>query len=553
MKRFKRLLALTVALVMMLAMSITALAATITVENAVKGETYTAYKIFDVTTSVSGEGKTYAYTMAAKIGTVDNPWVSIVRGYTVEKSDAKGNNSEQKLAVFDLNQDTSGTNQYVVTINTYENKEGKIISLFESEADAAGFAQHLATHIPESGLIENTDYFKVTAGSTGEDGKVTVSFENENLSAGYYFVTTSLGTLCVLDTSADDVVIGEKNSVPILEKKILVETVNGSDVNSALVDDTTASIGDTIIYQITITDGKGTDKAITVHDVMEPGLTLKKNNEDDLAKAFTIKAYKADDQEITMDSECSWSVSPGNKDNEGAASCTFEIIFNDKYISALGENDKIVITYSAKLNANAEIASDTNDNTAWLVYSQQISEKDTVTVTTYEVDMVKTGEKNDTSGSYPVLGGAKFKLYDSATGGTEITLKKVTDTTNGDYYCPVFGDEKASEIELGEATIRGLGNGTYYLEETVAPAGYNGLTERKMFTINGANLTNTKANNNIYSRADNDTGLQIINKAGSLLPSTGGMGTTIFYVIGGILVIGAGVLLITKRRMDDTK
>lgn len=549
MKRFKRLLALTVALVMMLAMSITALAATITVENAVKGETYTAYKIFDVTTSVSGEGKTYAYTMAAKIGTVDNPWVSIVRGYTVEKSDAKGNNSEQKLAVFDLNQDTSGTNQYVVTINTYENKEGKIISLFESEADAAGFAQYLAKQIPTEGLSENVDYFEVTA-STGDDGEVTASFENENLSAGYYFVTTSLGTLCVLNTSADFVEIKEKNSVPTLEKKILVETANDGNVNYTPVDETTASIGDTIKYQITITDGKGTDKAIIVHDVMESGLTLNISGSSLAKDDFIINAYDTDDQKITMASDCAWSVNVGQESEEA---CTFEITFNDKYISALGENDKIVITYSAKLNADAKIASDTNDNTAWLAYSQQISAKDTVTVKTYEVDMVKTGEKNDTLNSYPVLGGAKFKLYNSATGGTEIRLKKVTDATNGDYYRPVFGDEEASEIVLGEATIRGLGNGTYYLEETVAPAGYNGLTERKMFTINGANLTNTKANNNIYSRADNDTGLQIINKAGSLLPSTGGMGTTIFYVIGGILVIGAGVLLITKRRMDDTK
>lgn len=547
MKRVKKLLALTAALVMMSAVSITALAATITVSNAVEGETYTAYKIFDVTTSGSGNSKTYAYTMKTT-----SPWVSVVQNYRVKEPDVIGQTSEKERAVFILNASTSDPNKYVVTINTYTDSDGNTVSLFGTEADAAAFAQYLAANIPESGLAKNTDYFEETAvkSSDADGNAATASFQD--LTSGYYFVTTSLGTLCALNTNADDVNIEEKNSVPALEKKILVSQTENGSTTERQVDSTTASIGDTIKYQITVTDGKGTDKQLVVHDVMENGLTLQIKNTNEPKSAFTITT---DDSSLKIEEE-DWSVKMPVEESGSETPCTFEITFTADFISKLAETKKIVITYSAKLNENAEIAPDTNDNTAWLTYSQQKSEEKKVTVTTYEVDLVKTGVENE-SGSYPVLNGAKFKLYDAKTGGNEIGLMKVEDEDGKVlYYRPVLNSETATEIELGEATIKGLGNGTYYLEETKAPAGYNGLTERKAFTIKDAKLKNEKAVNDLYTRINNeseDTGVQIINKAGSLLPSTGGMGTTIFYVIGGILVVGAGVLLITKRRMDDNK
>lgn len=552
MKRVKKLLALMVALVMMSAVSITALAANITVSNAVEGEKYTAYKIFDVTTSGSGNSKTYAYTMKTT-----SPWVSVVQNYRVKEPDVIGQTSEKERAVFILNASTSDPNKYVVTINTYTDSDGNTVSLFGTGADAAAFAQYLAANIPESGLAKNTDYFEETAvkSSDADGNAATASFQD--LTSGYYFVTTSLGTLCALNTNADDVNIEEKNSVPALEKKILVSQTENGSTTERQVDSTTASIGDTIKYQITVTDGKGTDKQLVVHDVMDPGLSLVLKNDNALAKDdFTVVALDKDNKEITMGTDCTWSAAVGSESGDGVTVCTFEITFSNQYISKLSETDKVVITYCAKLNENAEIATATNDNTAWLTYSQQSSKKDTVTVKTYQVDLVKTGVENE-SGSYPVLNGAKFKLYDAKTGGNEIGLMKVEDEDGKVlYYRPVLDDETAAEIELGEATIKGLGNGTYYLEETKAPTGYNGLTEREEFTIKDANLVNEKAENNVYTRVhngDKDTGVQIINKAGSLLPSTGGMGTTIFYVIGGILVVGAGVLLITKRRMDDNK
>ena len=134
------------------------------------------------------------------------------------------------------------------------------------------------------------------------------------------------------------------------------------------------------------------------------------------------------------------------------------------------------------------------------------------------------------------LTGAKFKLYDAATDGNEIPVVKVSD---GVYRVAVAG-ETGVEIEAGAAQIFGLDEKTYYLEETVAPAGYNILTERVAVaivadTVNADGILNSKIN--------------VINNAGALLPSTGGMGTTLFYVIGGLLVVCAAVLLVTRKRM----
>ena len=97
-------------------------------------------------------------------------------------------------------------------------------------------------------------------------------------------------------------------------------------------------------------------------------------------------------------------------------------------------------------------------------------------------------------------------------------------------------------------TISGLANGTYWLEETAAPAGYNMLESRQSITIEGANK-NATVTEGVYTEG----GVQVINEAGTVLPSTGGMGTTIFYTLGGVLVVGAAILLVTKKRVHDVE
>lgn len=567
MKRLSKLLSLALALVMALTMSVTAFAATITVENAVEGEKYTAYKIFDVSTSGSGDNKTYAYTINAKIGSGseenDNPWVDIVKNYTVQKSDVIEKEGEQPLSVFDLTLSTEDTNKYVVTINTYTNTENEKISLFKEDKDAASFAAYLEENLPDTGLTEKVDYYDVTAGKK-DNGSVSAAFDD--LAPGYYFVTTSLGSLCALHTSVDSMTISEKNSVPTLEKKILVTEMAEGGEKETEKDETTASIGDTIKYQITVTNGKGTDNAITVHDVMENGLTLLMEGTTLVQKDFQVKTVSGSDEDETVAAigESDWEVSTGKETGGGVTVCTFEITFKSEFIKKLAVDDKIVITYCARLNKDAQIAADTNDNTAWLTYSEQTSQKDTVKVSTYSFDLIKTGEATaEGDSTYNVLAGAEFELYDALKNGDKIPLMKVSDGT----YRVADSTERAASgfesatIEVGEAVIKGLGNGDYYLEETKSPSGYSGLTNREKVTIKDANLVNTKAVSGdgvaTYTRAvsgDNkDTGIQVINKTGTILPSTGGIGTTIFYILGAILVIGSGVLLVVKKRMRDAE
>ena len=123
----------------------------------------------------------------------------------------------------------------------------------------------------------------------------------------------------------------------------------------------------------------------------------------------------------------------------------------------------------------------------------------------------------------------------------------VWDADGNPMYRRARADETGGPIVVkdGKVTVVGFDNGIYYLEETVAPDGYNKLTARQEFTIADGNLDSI-FNGNIYSTG---SGVHVVNKTGSMLPETGGMGTTMIYILGAVMVLGAGVLLVTKRRM----
>ena len=153
-----------------------------------------------------------------------------------------------------------------------------------------------------------------------------------------------------------------------------------------------------------------------------------------------------------------------------------------------------------------------------------------------------------------LLDGAKFRIYDAETGGNEIGV--VVLTTDDDGNVTVYRRARPDEQEEGETVdilvkdgkvrVVGLDNGTYYLEETVPPNGYNALTSRQKFIISDANLDAT-FNDGIFSSG---SGVHVVNKTGSMLPETGAMGTTMFITFGMFTVLAAGVLLVTKKRMS---
>lgn len=376
------------------------------------------------------------------------------------------------------------------------------------DADKAAFAKD-AYAFAQASSIPNDGQDKATSS--------TVKFEN--LTLGYYLVQSDLGVLCSLDTTMPDVTIKEKNSQPTVDKQVQ-ENSNGTwgDTNDA-------NIGDTVNFKTTINVADGQPKNYVLHDKMSNGLTFD---------AGSVEV-KIGDRTLTLGSDYTLITNP--KDG-----CTFEIEFKE---NVLKPNDVVIVTYFATLNEKAVIYPEPNTNETKLVYGEGSETTwDETKTFTYQFDLVKT--KTDKT----VLDGAEFKLYDAKTEGNEIAL---IDEGNGVYRVATAA-EKAAEgfvsatIKAGKVTIKGLDSGTYYLEETKAPAGYNVLAERVEVKIDHANLTATVEGDTYVSG-----GVQVINQTGAELPSTGGIGTTIFYVVGGLLVVAAGVLLVTRKRMSKSE
>ena len=192
------------------------------------------------------------------------------------------------------------------------------------------------------------------------------------------------------------------------------------------------------------------------------------------------------------------------------------------------------------LNRNAVVAQDGNPNETWLDYGEDHhTTHDSTKTFTFGFDIIKTDSQNK------LIDGAEFKIYDAAEGGNEVAVVRMDD---GVTYRRARTDETGVSIVVKDGKVRvvGFDNGTYYLEETVSPAGYNKLTARQKFIIADGNLDSI-FNGEIYSTG---SGVHVVNKSGSMLPETGAMGTTLFITFGMIAVLGAGVLLVTKKRMS---
>ena len=487
MKHTKKFVSLLLTLVMVLAMAGTTFAADatgkITIQNPVAEETYNIYLMFELE-SYNKETGAYAYK-------ITNDWKEFVTtgaGKDYFSIDGQG----------------------YVTL-----KDG--VTVENNSEDAATIAKAAIAYAKEKNLTPTATLPK--------DDRYT----SENLTLGYYVVDSSLGTLCDLTTTNPEVTIEEKNEVPVPDKTVKEDSTGNYDGSN------TAQIGDTVEFKTVIHAKKGAQN-YKLHDQMEAGLTLNQNSI--TVKVGETALTKGTDYTVAFDVAC--------KDKNGAdATCDFEITFSNNYLSTITADTDIVVTYTAVLNENAEIADATNDNDTVLDYGDDIrSAWDKTTTKTFMFDIIKTDS------SMKVLNGAKFELYDAQTAGNKIDLVKVSDGV----YRVATATEKGAEgftsavIEAGKATVKGLdADTTYWLEETEAPAGYNKLAGRVEVKIENTNLTTTMTGD---TWAQGNGGVQITNNSGALLPSTGGMGTTIFYVLGSVLVLGAVVLLVTKKRMS---
>lgn len=468
----------------------------ITINNAVSGQTYNIYKILDLE-SYNATTENYAYKAATK-------WDTFITSGGGEAYLTKD--------------PTSG---YV----TWKN------GVRATESDAAAFAKIALTYAKD---LNHSIAPDKTSNDATWTTTSTVVFDDLDL--GYYLIDSSVGTLCYLNTTNSEVTIKEKNGVPSVKKEVQED----SKINqpNEYGKKNTADIGQTVNFKTTITAQAGAQKYV-LHDKMSEGLTFNNNSVKIVKKAKTggTESPLTENTEYTLNTSGTESVNP---------KCTFEVEFKQDFCDTLANDDQIIITYSATLNKNAVVAGVGNTNKTWLNYgdSSKTSE-DTTTTYTYKIPVFKYTDVNTP------LAGATFKLTrDNSSTAEAIKFVKKASITD-DIYQVTMNDDSNTVTTIttqssGKFTIEGLDAGTYYLTETQQPAGYNKLKDPLVIVIDDENGDITVGTGTDAKKVDE---VKVLNQSGSILPSTGGMGTTLFYIFGGILVIGSGVVLITKKRM----
>ena len=496
MKLIKKMLAIMFAFMMVVGMgtkvnaqgneSTTATTGTITIDNAVAGQTYSIYKVLELE-SYDKDNGLYSYKPAAN-------WNSFFDS-TIDKNTQKPKGAGSTYITIDSN----GYATWIAEIN---------------DANKATFAK-LALEYAKTNNI-NYNEKKNAEGNT-------VTFDN--LPLGSYLVDSSVGALCGLDTTNSEVTIQEKNGTPTVGKQVKENSTNKFGNNN------TAYIGQTVEFKTTITAQAGAQNYV-LHDKMDAGLTF--NN--DIQITLNSSTVNNDSYNILLKSNSTPETKPLDD-------CTFEIDFSETFCNSLKADDQIIVSYSSTLNENAVIKGSGNTNETWLKYGNGTDTAHSTTTTkTYEIPVFKYAKKDNGEKG---LAGAKFTLSKNTNNSELIKLIKVSDATKLTYRV-AKEDETSAATEIttpskGEFVIQGLDADTYYLTEIEAPKGYNKLAAPIEVVIDGEG--NVKLN-----KTEVVATVKVENKTGTLLPSTGGMGTTIIYMAGAILVIASGIVLVSKKK-----
>lgn len=500
MKHARKLASLLLALVMVFALATTAFAqdvqgssgaaGSITISNAAKGETYTIYKLFDAT--VSEDGKSIAYT---------------------------GDIPESLSAYF--SKDTSGN---------------------ISATPAAKSGDNMSDELKAA--LKNWTSGRAATASATSDGS---ALNFKGLFFGYYVVTTTQGQqLISVDSTMPNATIVDKNSS---SPSNLTKTASSNDV----------SIGDTVTYTVSFKtsnyDGAGESAkeivSYTIEDTLpdflsnvtvtsiivdNDGKDTTTGDQHDVTAQFTNK-------KIVID----WYDETNNKflyNNGATVTITYTAVVTDKaLIDGTGNTNKVTVTWTTK------------DGEPPVPGKLETNE----TIFTYAIALKKVNNKG------VALPNAEFEF--------PFYVKSTADANGAYIYAgtaPGTGlTNRITTPDTGVIVVKGVKSGSYQITEVTAPAGYNKLTAP--VTVKAEKTGETSTHTTVYLDKDGNkvgesatatvvevkidniaaTALVVVNKAGTELPSTGGMGTTVFYVLGAVLVLGAVVLLVTKKRMND--
>lgn len=453
---------------------------TITVQNAVKGETYNIYRILDL-----------------DVANNDNPDKDNAYMYTI-------NSTWEGFW-------TSGAGKdYIKTNNVGTKKYVNWVSGKETAAEMEAFGKAAAKYATDNNITPSA-----TAITVGEDGVA----KWEGLDNGYYMVSSTLGTaVSVASTPAHkDNVIKEKNETSTVEKKVKEDSANQYGESND------GAIGDEVSFRTKIQIAKNSTKVV-YHDTMTSGLTW--------TGAANVKAYSDEAMSSAIDAS-NYAVAAGT------GSETFTVTFTQAYLDSL-KNAKtdVYIAYTAKINNSAQVGT-IETNTPVLKWGDNGNAEGTPTKTVIHEFQILKYNGADTSKS--PLAGAKFKIYLAETGDDALALAKSTD---GLTYRVLNAGEKIPDgytaadvietVATGTIKVVGVDSDKYYLEETEAPAGFNKIQGRIEIQV----------------AADNSLIKDVENLSGAVLPSTGGIGTTIFYIIGGLLIVAAVVFFVVRRKGD---
>lgn len=380
----------------------------------------------------------------------------------------------------------------------------------KTEKDYREFAQKALAYAKNNNVTATQTVTPVAGATTATIDK---------LDLGYYLVGSTVGALCSLDTTNPEVTVRDKNEAPTVEKKIAKD---GHTEN--LVPNNSANIGEQVVYQTTINVEPGA-KNYVLHDTMDSHLDFD----------GIIQAHLSDGTNLTIGD---YVVQKGPADK-----CTFDISFTDvfynKYRSKIddGTITKIIFQYSATVKDDAVVKEEMKNTTHLTYGDNNTTTEDSETITkTFGIPVFKY-TKNDQA-----LAGAEFMLSTDPNCTDESkTLKFTLNNDTNKYRFAAHGNATLTSLDNGRIDIEGLKAGTYYLKETKAPDGYNLL--KKIQTIEIGEDGSIKLNGDVITGD-----VKVKNNSGIELPSTGGMGTTLIYLAGIVLVVLSGYVLISKRR-----
>ena len=564
MKQAKKLAAVLLSLVLVLALAVPASAAgnyTITITNDQAGHTYEAYQIFagdvsDDTQQGGGEeGPILSnITWGENIGNTTGLIQALI---------------DSDIAAFD-------------GLNAATSTAANVAEALEVAADAAAFAN----------LVE--PFLTGAPATSGAYNDEAHTYTIANLDAGYYLVKDRDGSLQDNPATATEYIVqvlGNVNmepkdsDVPTVEKKVSEEDYHQDNGYGTTYNDVADwDIGDSVPFKLigSIPDMSAYDTYEYIfNDTLSDGLTLQED---------TIKVYIAVDKNdevgdyIPLKKGDDYTLTTTNTENGGGSfSIAFDNLKNAPYVGQ-GDRHFVIVTYDATLNANAEIGLDGNPNSVDLQFSNDPNgdglgrtTEDTVIVFTYGLDGTKVDEENPETR----LKNAQFVLLNSGRNRVahiqdgkfvewvELPDDNAYQDVSYEAWTALDGTTSVIMTSAADGTfgVDGLDDNTYYLLEIKAPNGYNLLEDAVKLditatTYNGQEWTGVAADALTVLQVAIDDGeaedgnpgtgavnVTVRNNQGATLPETGGMGTTLFYIIGGLLVVGAGILLVVRIRM----